>query len=92
MLEGMSDYKPQSADTSIEIEGILLERYRAMAPAEKVHIFRELCRVSQELALAGLRLRHPAAGPEELRMRLAATRLPTSIMEQVFGRAPEDSS
>jgi hypothetical protein len=81
----MSGYMTQSSDTSLEAERWLIERYRAMTPAQKIHMFRELSRASQELALAGIRERHPDAGDDELRMRVASTRLPASIMSTVFG-------
>jgi len=59
-----------------------------MAPWEKVEILRHLSRASQDLALAGLRLRHPRADVEELRLRLAATRLPEDAMRLAFGWPP----
>ncbi len=81
----MSSYKPQSPDTSIEAERVLLARYRTMTPAEKLRIFRQLSRTTQELALAGLRLRNPGASSSELRMRLAATRIDSLAMKEAFG-------
>jgi hypothetical protein len=81
----MSRYKTQSPDTSFEAERWLVERYRKMTPAQQIHIFQQLSRASQELAMAGLRDRHPHAGPEELRLRLAATRLSAETMREVFG-------
>jgi hypothetical protein len=56
-----------------------------MDPAEKILLFRELSRASQELALAGARARHPEADDDELRLRLASTRLPAVVMSRVFG-------
>jgi hypothetical protein len=81
-------YKTQARDTSPETERLLIQRYRAMSPAEKVGIVRELSRASQALALTGLRRRHPSADDHELRMRLASTRLPDSVMREVFGWPP----
>jgi hypothetical protein len=81
----MSAYRTQARDTSLEAERILIGRYRSMSPADKIRIVRDLSRVSQELALAGLRDRYPDADDHELRMRLASTRLPASTMRQVFG-------
>lgn len=80
----MSTYRPQSSDTSIDAEQYLVRRYRSMSPAEKMKIFRQLCRASQELALAGLRARHPDASPGQLRMRLAATRLSPAALRDAF--------
>ncbi len=81
----MSRYRTQSPDTSVEAEQILVERYRAMSPADKVHIFRQLSRATQELALAGLRRRHPQASARELQLRLAATRLDRDTLRDAFG-------
>lgn len=78
-------YRTQAADTSIEAERILLERYRAMTPAEKIAIARALTRTVHELALAGARLRHPEATDDELRLHVAATRLPRDVMAAAFG-------
>ena len=83
--EALSKYRLQSEDTSIDVERFLIERYRAMSPAQKIHIFRELSRASQEFALAGIRGRFPAADAHELRMRAAATRLTPGTMKEAFG-------
>jgi hypothetical protein len=81
----MGGYRTQARDTSLEAERFLIERYRSMSPVEKIAIVRELSRASQSLALAGLRRRYPDADDRELKMRLASTRLPASVMQQVFG-------
>jgi hypothetical protein len=83
--DGMSGYRTQASDTSRDAERILIERYRSMAPIDKIRIVRELSRASQALALAGARRRHPEADEHELRMRVASTRLPASVMSTVFG-------
>ena len=81
----MGRYRTQSSDTSYHAERMLLGRYRVMSPAEKVRIFCQLSQVSQELALAGLRRRHPEAARRELQLRLAATRLDAETMRAAFG-------
>jgi len=81
----MSRYRTQSADTSFDAERILVRGYRAMSPADKMRIFRQLSRATQELALAGLRRRHPQASPRELQLRLAATRLDADTLRAAFG-------
>lgn len=80
-----SGYRTQSADTSTEAERLLIERYRSMSAADKIRLVRELCRSSQELALAGARKRHPEADEAELRMRVASMRLPAWAMKVLFG-------
>ena len=81
----MSQYRTQSPDTSFDAERFLVRRYRVMSPADKVHIFRQLSQTAQELALAGLRRRHPEASPRELQLRLAAMRLDEQTVRAVFG-------
>lgn len=78
--------RPQSSDTSAEADRFLIERYRAMTPAQKLEQFQALCRASHELAAAGIRHRHPDASHEEIAERLAAMRLPESAMQWLRGR------
>jgi len=70
-------YRTQSADTSVDAERALFERLRGLKPREKADLLRALNRSARELALAGLRSRHPEADEAELRVRLA---------EQYIGR------
>jgi hypothetical protein len=56
-----------------------------MSPADKLRVFRELSRTTQELALAGLRRRFPHASARELQLRLAATRLDRETLRAAFG-------
>jgi hypothetical protein len=55
-----------------------------MSAAQKVERIRELCRHANRLALAGLRLRHPAEDEESLRRRLAAIRLGEDVMRRIY--------
>lgn len=84
------EYKTQSRDTDPAVERLLVERYRGMSAAEKIRLFRELSRASQELALAGIRRRYPDADDSELRMRAAATRLDERTMREVLGWRDDD--
>ena len=81
----MSTYRTQSRDTSVDAERILVERYRRMSPADKLRIFSQLSRTTQQLALAGLRRRFPEASPRELELRLAATRFDRETLRAAFG-------
>jgi hypothetical protein len=82
-------YRTQSSDTSIEAERLLIAHYRRLTPANKLRIVAELSRASQQLALAGLRRRHPHASPHELAMRLAATRLDGPTLRDAFDWPPQ---
>ena len=75
-------------DTSPEAEAILVAGWRAMTPAEKLALVSAMTRTAQELSLAGIRVRHPDATGDELRLRLAALRLPRELMVRLFGWDP----
>ncbi|MBM3984774.1 MAG: hypothetical protein FJ296_03645 [Planctomycetes bacterium] len=62
----------QSPDTSPEVEALLVVRWRAMEPWEKVTLACELQRAADAAAVAGILDRHPSAGRDEVRLRLAA--------------------
>jgi hypothetical protein len=85
-LEG--SYRTQSADTSVEAEKMLFERLRELRPWEKAEILRALNRSARELALAGLRARHPDADEAELRMRLAEQYIGRDGVARVLGGHP----
>ena len=57
-------------------------------PAERLAQAARLSRAARDLAQAGLRHRHPRAGPAELRWRLAAVCYGQDFAERVFGPRP----
>jgi hypothetical protein len=81
--------KPQSLDTDPAVEERQIAAWRRMAPAEKLRIVSELVRASEELALAGVKQRHPGATGRELELRLAALRLERDLMVRWLGWDPE---
>lgn len=82
---------PMSLDTSPEIEEMVLEGYRRMAPREKMQRIVELNRAVEEMAAARIRAQYGPDLPErELRLRLAALRLDRETMIEVFGWDPEE--
>jgi hypothetical protein len=83
--------RQQSADTSHEAEAFLIDRYRAMTPAQKLEQFRALCRTSQMLAAAGIRHRDPSASEQDVLVRLAAMRLPAALVRQLEERRRADA-
>jgi hypothetical protein len=78
-------YRTQSADTSIVAERVQFECYRGLSPAEKLEIIEQLARDARALSLAGLRLRHPRATPEELELREVALRLGPELARAIHG-------
>ena len=85
----MSHYVTQSADTSEPVERLWFDRLRALQPWQRLQMVARLRRQTQELALAGLRLRYPQATEHELRLRLAATRFDRETMIRAFGWDPD---
>ncbi len=82
------DLRPLSEDTSPEAEALLLEHYRSLDAPEKVRIALELSRRSAELALQGIRERHPEATGEEQLLHLAALKYGREIMVEAFDWDP----
>lgn len=81
--------RPQSRDTSAEIERRQIEAWRAMSAAEKLSLVSGLTLAAEELAAAGIRERHPGATAREIELRLGALRLDRDTMVRVFGWDPE---
>lgn len=76
-------------DTSPEAEAFLIRRLREMTPEQKLRQICSLTRMARELARAGIRLRHPAAAEDEVRLRLAALTLGPELVRNVYGWDPE---
>lgn len=74
-----------SRDTTPEAEAVQLEIYRRMPGRRKLELMEEANRRAREQALAGLRLRHPDASPEELFRRLMDLTLGEELAHEAFG-------
>ena len=68
----MSGYRRQASDIHPDVERVVVEGWRSMSAAEKVHQVRELTNTARRFSLAGIRRRHPDASERELRLRLAS--------------------
>lgn len=77
-----------SRDTSADAEEVQIEIYRRMPARQKLELVAEENRKAKELALAGLRQRHPDAGPEELFRRLMDLTLGEELAAEVYGPHP----
>ena len=75
---------PLSLDTSPEIERMQIERWRQMSAAEKAAIVSGLTQAVYDLALAGVRLRHPDASPREQFLRLALLTLGPELARRAY--------
>jgi hypothetical protein len=84
-------YPTLAADTHAAAERLQLAIYRDMTPARKLQLVLEAMQLSRDLALAGLRARHPAAAPGELRRRLFGLELGEELATKVYGPLPRAS-
>ena len=82
-------YRPQSADTDEATERYLFDRLRVLPAWRKAEMISAASRAACDLAMAGLRLRHPVAPDEELRKRLAALTLGREASIEIFGWDPD---
>jgi hypothetical protein len=82
-------WSPLAADTSPEIERLQIERWRMMSAADKAAVVSGLTAASYELALAGVRRRHPHASPREHFLRLAIVSLGCDVARRVYPEIDE---
>jgi len=75
-------------DTHPEAERVQIELLRRAPAWRKMQMVGELNRTVKELALSGLRRRHPHASPEELRRRLADLLLGPELAARAYGPRP----
>jgi hypothetical protein len=80
-----------AADTDPAAERVQLAIYRAMTPSRKLQLVLEAIHLSRDLALAGLRARHPAARPDDLRRRLYSLELGEELAIKVYGLLLQDA-
>lgn len=82
-------YSTQSPDTDEATERYLFDRLRALPPWRKAEMLYAATRAACDLAMVGLRQRHSAASPDELRKRFAALMIGRDDSIALFGWDPE---
>ncbi|WP_420629961.1 hypothetical protein [Candidatus Leptofilum sp.] len=78
-------WREMNADTTSEVEAIIFKLWRETPTWRKFELMEGLNRTARQLALAGLRRRHPNATKKELRRRLASLILGEELATQVYG-------
>jgi hypothetical protein len=73
-----------SRDTSPEAERVQIELLRRMTPARKLRLLSELNDLGRQLAMAGLRQRHPGATREELEREYVSLTLGPELAAEVL--------
>jgi hypothetical protein len=81
----MDSVKPISRDTSAVAEAVMLDIYRRMPSWRKLEIVDDANRTARQLAIIGLRSRHPQDSPARLRRRLLALVLGEPKATEVYG-------
>ncbi len=80
---------PLFDDTPVEVEAFYIEHLRRMPSWRKLEILAQMNRLVIQLAMSGLRQRHPLASEDELRRRLADLLLGPELAERVYGPFPQ---
>jgi hypothetical protein len=80
-----------SPDTSPQIEQMQIEHLRQMPVWRKMALLAEMNQTVHELALVGLRQRHPDDSPTKRRRRLASLLLGPELANQAYGAMPEET-
>lgn len=79
-------------DTSPEADARYHELLRALSPERRLEAAMKLSRAVRELAIAGIRQRHPAADEREIRARLAVRLYGREAAVRLFGAVPDDAA
>jgi hypothetical protein len=77
-----------TTDTDGDSLGVLTALYRKMEPREKLDRVRDLTLAASQLALAGLRARHPHEPERHLLLRLARIRLGHQLVAAAYTDDP----
>jgi hypothetical protein len=77
------------SDTPPEVERMMIELWRKMAPERKLQKVFSIGSSLNEVVRADLRRRYPDATPRELELRLAARSYGRELMIKAFGWDPE---
>lgn len=78
-------WREMNQDITTEVDALLFQMWRETPAWRKLELLSEMNQAARQLALAGLRRRHPNASPSELRRLLADLLLGTELAAQVFG-------
>jgi hypothetical protein len=76
------------SDTSGEAEVLMVDRLRSMSARERIDQVAALNDACEQMAIAGVRSRHPSADEHEVWLRVVALRLGRDLMVAVYGWDP----
>lgn len=78
-------------DTSAKASRRYHDLLRARAPYERLAQAVALTKMVRDLAIAGIKARHPHADAAEIRVRLAVRLYGRAAAERLFGEVPADA-
>jgi hypothetical protein len=78
------EHPPLGGDTSPDAEHVQIERWRQMAPAEKLALVSGMTRTVFALAIAGIRDRYPSASEREVFLRFAVLHLGVDLARKAY--------
>jgi hypothetical protein len=78
------------SDTSPEARRVQYDLYRQMSPARKFQLISDTYEMGKQLALAGLRMRHPDTTKDQLWRLWAQQHLGRELFEKVYGRSTRE--
>ena len=84
-MSAMAGYQPQSDDAHPDADRATFDRLRAMTPEERMRAAAELTASAIASSIAGLRMRHPTASEDELRLRAAVQRYGRAWLVRFLG-------
>ena len=88
-IASLEDY---SRDTAPDIDQRRLAAAWNMPPWRKIRMAAEISQVARDLALAGLRRRHPDADEQEIRFRFASLLFGSQVAHALCPRSEEQDS
>ena len=80
------------ADTGPEAERVLIELLRQASASRKLEMLGQMNATARQLALQGLRARHPGATEAQLRRYLADLLLGPELAARAYGPRPSEAS
>jgi len=80
------------ADTGSEAERVLIELLRRASVARKLEMLGQMNAAARQLALQGLRARHPGATETQLQRYLADLLLGPELAARAYGPRPAEAS
>jgi len=84
---GAPGHATLTLDTPADIGRLQVDGWRRMTPLEKMQTVSALSHDAQELALAGIRMRHPEASERECQLRLAEIKIGREFTARLYPEA-----